>query len=279
MKKFYEQKMQEIQSKLEKVDLKNYEISIELAQSMIQYLCCELNNIRANLNSFESVDEEIYFFKFIKPAILGPLLYFNKVKNLILSFPNGSTETQKKFYREELESLTFTHKRYSDLNKYYNAKFTHLDKEYFTRYQNSEFMQTESVYFVSDPNFSTAYDFQWSKIICNEYLKLYLEYNILRITNQFYISESRAALQIPKLTWTGSKAALVELGYAFEAGNFINNGKVDIKEIMQGIEILANIDLGDYYRTFTSIKQRGDTTKHLTQLAANLKKRIEDSEQ
>ena len=56
--------------------------------------------------------------------------------------------------------------------------------------------------------------------------------------------------------WTATKIAAVELGYAIYAAGILNNGQADIKEIMTFMEASFQIDLGDYYRTYITMKDR-----------------------
>jgi hypothetical protein len=71
---------------------------------------------------------------------------------------------------------------------------------------------------------------------------------------------------------------LVEIGYGIEASKFLNRGNADIKEIMIVLETVFNIDLGEYYRTYISIKERNDRTKYLRQIIENLEKRMDDDD-
>lgn len=48
----------------------------------------------------------------------------------------------------------------------------------------------------------------------------------------------------------------MELIYALFGTKAINNGQIEIKEIAETFEIMFNIKLGDYCRTFQEIKRR-----------------------
>lgn len=79
--------------------------------------------------------------------------------------------------------------------------------------------------------------------------------------------------------WTGTKIALVELGYAIYAACVLNNGKADIKEIMTYLEAFFNIDLGDYYRTYITIKDRKkDRTSFLSSLIKKLIQKMDEDD-
>lgn len=83
MKDFYNLLNQKIQAELLTVDLERCEISIEESIKMIRYLENCLSELRDYFLAIESlsIQDEIVFFKEIKPEILGLLLYFNNIRN------------------------------------------------------------------------------------------------------------------------------------------------------------------------------------------------------
>lgn len=81
-----------------------------------------------------------------------------------------------------------------------------------------------------------------------------------------------------RLTWTGSKVDLVELIYAWEAAGCFNHGHVTIKEIVSYIQIIFNIDLGDYYHTFRDLRRRVDRTAFLDSLISHLSDRMDKAD-
>lgn len=58
-----------------------------------------------------------------------------------------------------------------------------------------------------------------------------------------------------------------------------NNGNADIKEIMTYIEASFKIDLGDYYRTYLTIRERKkDKTSFLTNLINQLLRKMDEDD-
>ena len=280
LKKYLSQKLDEVHLELETVDMDSCDISIESSVSMIQYLEICLAEIKVYLLSLKSIDEkdEILFFREIKPEILGFLLYFNKIHALELKCPNGSDETLKEYYQNELNSLTYFFERNLDFYQYYRSKSSHLDEHYFTRHKPCHQLCLDSVNYIMDSSFSTGYDYKVAKIICNEMLRIYLNRKMHGIEKQQFIDKKRAAISIGDLKWTGPKVALVEVGYSFEASTYVNRGHADIKEIMLALEIIFNIDLGEYYRSYISIRERAERTKYLNILIERLLKRMDDDD-
>jgi hypothetical protein len=273
--------LEPIHIKLDSIDLEGCDISMEESVEMIHYLENCLSKLRADFLSLKNLSskDEILFFKDIKPEILGFLLYFNKIHRIELKCPNGSNDTLGEYYQKELDSLTYFFERNLDFYQYYRSRSTHLDEHYFTRNRRSLHLCFDSVHFVIDSSFSTGYDFKIAKIICNEMLRIYLNKKMNGLEKQHFIDKKRAAISIGDLKWTGPKVALIEVGYSFEASTFVNRGHADIKEIMLALEIIFNIDLGEYYRSYISIKERKiDRTKYLNMLIEKLLKRMDDDD-
>jgi hypothetical protein len=278
MKDFYPKISERIQIELQNIDIERCDISIEESVDMIKFLKGCLSELREYFLILKSItiQEEIYFFKQIKPEVLGLLLYFNKIHNVELKRPIGSNETQREYYDKELKSLTFFFERNLDFHQYYRANSTYLDEYYFIRGKSDPQLCTDSVHYILDPLFSTGYDYKVAKIICNEMLRIYLNKKKHCLEKQEIMKQTRKQLPGINLQWTGTKASATELGYAIHDSGVLNHGNVDIKEIMSFIEINFNIDLGDYYRTYIAIKSRKkDRTPFLNKLIEGFVRRMD----
>lgn len=280
MKIFYSKLSEKVQIELEAIDLEGCDISIEESIAMIRFLEKCMQELRTHFLALDviSVQDEIFFFKEAKPEVLGFLLYFNKIHTIELKCPNGSNETLKEYFQKELYSLTYFFERNLNFYQYYRSRSTHLDEFYFTRHKPFHQLCLDSVQFVIDNEFSTGYDYKVAKIICNEMLRIYLNKRMNGLDKQQYIEKKRASLPFGNLKWTGPKVALVEYGYGLDTSTYVNNGNADIKEIMIALEIVFNVDLGDYYRTYYSIKVRDERTKYLNIMIDRLKKRIDEED-
>lgn len=83
----------------------------------------------------------------------------------------------------------------------------------------------------------------------------------------------------PKIRWTGSIIELVELGYALLASKSINDGYVDIKELMDFLSEMFDFDVKGYYHAYHSIKQRaGDRTLYLDKLKDRLMNKMDSDD-
>jgi hypothetical protein len=127
-------------------------------------------------------------------------------------------------------------------------------------------------------SFATSHDFKVATILANDLIELYIENQLIMLENKENTEKSQRKPNV-KMTWTGSKVALVELMYALHTEGVFNNGAADLKEIAEYFEHVFEIDLGQYRRAFLEIRARkSDKTKFLTTLNEGLLKRMENSD-
>lgn len=226
----------------------------------------------------KSHEQEIHFFKNIKPKFTSKLIYYNAIFKIETKKPHGGERILKKYLNHELEKL----KRYFDNNldfyKYYRTGSNYLDHKYFTRGKFDIKLTLDSFYFEVDHKFSTSHDYKVAKIMAHDLIQVYLEDKLLMIENR----EPKEKTQVnPKVkqTWTGSKVALIELLYALHTEGVFNNGTSDLKDVAEYFENIFNIDLGQYHRAFLEIRMRkSDQTKFLNALKEKLVKRMENTD-
>jgi hypothetical protein len=228
---------------------------------------------------FKSNDEEIIFFKEIKPQFLSKFIYYNAIYKIETRKPYGGERIVKKYYQNELIKL----KRFFDNNlefyKYYRTGSTYLDLNYFIRGKIDIKMVLDSYYIETDRTFSTSHDYIVSRIIANDLIELYLEDKLLNMHSKDQKEKSQVNHKL-KQTWTGSKVALIELLYALHTEGVFNNGASDLKEIAEYFESVFDIDLGQYHRAFLEIRVRkSEPTKFLNTLKEKLIKRMENSDE
>lgn len=175
MKMLFSKFTERFQTELKTIDLNGCNFSIEELNHMIQFIEDLLEEMKEYFLAIKNItpNQEITFFKEVKPEILGFLLYFNKAHTMELKCPNGSNETLKNYYQGELSSLTYFFERNLDFYQYYRSKSSHLDEQYFTRHKRSHQLCLDSAHFIIDSSFSTGYDYKIAKLISNEMLCIF----------------------------------------------------------------------------------------------------------
>lgn len=204
---------------------------------------------------FKSENEEIKFFKEIKPQFTSKLVYHLMIYNLETKKPNGGKEILKKYLSKELEKL----KHYFDYNldfyRYYRGTATYLDQKYFIREKYDLQLTLDGHIFENDTRFSTTHDFKVAKILAHDQLQVFIEAELASIDGKETLLEIH---EYPKsrLNWSASKTDCVELIYALYLTQSVNNGNVDLKELTALFEKQFNIQIDDLYKMFLQIKER-----------------------
>lgn len=241
----------------------------------------ELKKVVTKTN-FKAETEEIQFFKEIKPQFTSKLIYFNRVYKIEMKKPNGGNRILKKYYNNELLKLKAFFDNELEFYQYFRSGSTYLDYKYFLRGKFDIKLALDSYYFETDTSFATSHDFKVATILANDLIQLYLENQLLMLENKENKENTEKSQRKPnvKMTWTGSKVALVELMYALHTEGVFNNGAADLKEIAEYFEHIFEIDLGQYRRVFLEIRARkNDKTKFISTLNVLLLKRMENSDE
>lgn len=281
MRNFAEEILLKIDAEIESIGFNN-DITINDALHIVKYIIPLYDQLRKLTvdHIFSSTEEEIYFFKELKPNILGRYLYFNKVYRIESQCPSGSNDVIKEYLNDELGGLTYFFRRNLELYQYYRSKATTYDTYYFIRGKADIRLCCDSFQCDRDPMFSTGYDHKIAKILANEMLQIYLNKRIINLGQSEAINK-QAITKIPyPANWTSNKIFLIELGYALYVAGDINNGNITVKEIMNLLGAMFNIDLGDYYRGYITLKNRKkDRTLYLKTLIEKLLKRMEEDDE
>lgn len=253
---------------------------IKKCEQAITVILKSINELKkvATKTNFKSKSEEIQFFKEVKPLFTSKLIYFNLVYRIEMKKPNGGNKILKKYYNNELLKLKAFFDNELEFYQYFRSGSTYLDYKYFLRGEFDIKLALDSYYFESDMSFATSHDFKVATILANDLIELYLENQLLMLENNENSEKSQRKPNV-KLTWTGSKVALIELIYALHTEGVFNNGAADLKDIAEYFEHTFEIDLGQYRRVFLEIRARkSDRTKFLTTLNDSLQKRMENSD-
>ena len=223
-------------------------------------------------DSFENEQQEIDFFKNIKPQILGKLIYYNKVFRIETTCPVSNGKIHQSYYENLLKNLKSEYKESicnQDFYRYYRAGRTDRDHTYFRLGQINYHDGLKSGVFEIDLSFSTYYDNKIAYIIANELLYTYLLTKINAEENPDMILMNGDANK--DISWTNSQNALIELIYALYASNSIAFGKIGIRKLALIFQVLFRTPLNDIHHSFHRMKTRaGSRTAFLDQLKISL---------
>ena len=202
-------------------DLENDD-PIRRCESAIQIIINSLEKLKVLFYKEKRIsqEQEIYFFKIVKPKFSSKLIYYNLIYRIETKLPHGGDKIVKKYLKNELFKLKLFFDENLDFYKYYRTGNIYLDYKYFVRYNFDIKLSLNSFYFEVDKKFSTSHDFKVAKILAHDLVQVYIENKLQEINNRVD-SEISQRNQNAKLTWTGTKSSLTELLYAGK------NGQID----------------------------------------------------
>lgn len=274
MNKFYTETLHKLETEINDLEIET-DHSIQQIEAVIGIILKCLSEVKKYVlnRGFKNFGEEIHFFKYQKPTIVSKLIYYNAIYKIETKKPYGSKPI-KKYLNDELRKL----KRYFDNNlefyKYYRTNNSFIDDKLFVRGKYDIKLSLDTFYFEADHSFSTSHDYKVAKIIANDLIQVYLED---QLHNTAYRDKST---DLPKLNWTGSKTAMIELIYALYSQGVFDNGNADIKVIAKTFERTFNLDLGDFYHTFMELKSRKiNSTKFLDSLRDALIRKMDEQDE
>ncbi len=247
---------------------------------LIRECCRQLSTLRIQYD-FQTKEEEIYFFKGLKCYYYSQLYYHQDILAIEAGMPNGAKKLKQVFLKEHLQKLNehFSHNRF--LYTYHRSEGTERDYQYFSpiRRHDTKFDDYGREIFCED-DYSCMYDFLYARVMSNDRLEKYLHKEIMKLEETEMQPQVTSSLHRSKLEWTESKAALVELLYALYSSNCINNGKVDIKELIVSAKyIFPNIEISDHYRIYIDLQNRkNNRTKFIDTLKSSLSERLDREE-
>ncbi|HVX00190.1 MAG TPA: RteC domain-containing protein [Candidatus Babeliaceae bacterium] len=197
---------------------------------------------------FANVQEEISFFKYGKPLFSCEQYYAQHFFNLETKRRQlGEASLVRSYYEQELTFTRYFFTQHQFLYHYFQVEATEMDSLLFRRgAETSPVILPETPDL--DPRFSTKGDYIFAKFITYERIQEYL-------TAELYPETEREQFK-RKLNWTGDKMNLIEIAYGIFDTAQINNGDIDIKDIIQWLEDSLNISLTRHYRLFNEMKDR-----------------------
>ena len=277
MSSFYVVFFQEFEKEYHALKSLNSDI-IETTIQIITYLEKKIKELHKWLKNhlFDNTEEEIYFFKELKPKLFSKLIYHKNVLKIETNKPS-SKKLACKFYEKELVKIFTYTKNNKNFYEYFRSKASFNDNNYFIRTPDKCFIQIDSFIVNYDENLCTSHDYQVAMIIANDLLTAFLEEKIKEVNQS---CNRIPSTMNPHLNWTGNKVDLAELIYALHHQKVINGGNTDIKEIANHMGKMFNIEIEEsIYRNYLDIKNRkSNRTKFLTNLTDNLNHKILNEE-
>lgn len=220
---------------------------------------------------FKDDDEEIQFFKVIKPRLCSHMIYYRKVYNFEMNRPVGAVDVQRAYIKKELAQIQDYIDTRLDFYRYYRSGSTYLDNCYFMRFNPDMDLYLDSSFFERDPLFSTNCDDKVAKILANDQFEVFLKSEFENLEN-YKPNPGDAIYPKVGIRLEAKKTDIIELIYALHSiGSF---GSASLKSVVNFIEAVFTIELGNYSRTFAEMKLRNDPAPFLRRMKNGLLERM-----
>ena len=266
---------------LNEIKLKNNNIlnrafrSIEVCRNLLSSFKREIIE-----NDFDSLEQEIDFFKNIKQVPLIQLIYFSEIHSLEIQFPKADKKAKLKFLKKKIGKFNRFFLYNIDFGQYVNSKATHFDKEYYTRDYLSTYHITTSKFYFQDPEFCTPRDMLLGKFKAYNLLVIYLDERLFRLKNNGN-GKSIKSNGIQKIPWPFSNTDWVEFVYALSAAGITKQNDLSIIKLSNTLQNIFDIKPSEkIYKTYQDIKNRKNSrTLFLDFLSTSLISEMNKSEE
>ncbi|MDH6310310.1 hypothetical protein M2451_003100 [Dysgonomonas sp. PFB1-18] len=262
----------EVDAKIEQIECSEVSMitkSLEASRVLLE----AFNQLKAFFLSynFKDEDEEILFFKEVKPRLGSHLIYYRKVYNFEMNRPAG-IDKQREYLCELLNDINKYNNKRLDFIRYYRSGSSRLDTIYFLRNKPDMEQYLETFNYEFDSNFSTNCDFKVAKILANDMLSAYLMHE-MELLNDNGLKIGSFGFPATKLTWKGTKVELQEQIISWDSAGIF--GDVPLTQLYSYIQNVFNIQLdSNLSRSFSELKIRVSPTPFLDKLKDTLLRRM-----
>jgi hypothetical protein len=135
-----------------------------------------LENFRTKIRKegFRSTEDEIHFFKYVKPKISSYLIFYSVLAEIETSKITLNAEELKLFIDKKERMFRHIMRENIDFVQYYRAGLCHLDRIYFVREANLLSMSKNSAHQLSDPEFNVSHDLVAANIMAFDLFQKHL---------------------------------------------------------------------------------------------------------
>lgn len=252
---------------------------LQQAQRSCQMLQQLLEDLKDYITAYEfkSEEEEIHFFKNVKPMFQQELIYHTELYYFELNYPIGSENEEERYIFRSLQMIRHLFERERFLYSYHRTRRTDLDEDFFLRNTSAKPSPFLAEYSPdNDTRFSTIQSTQLAQLKAFERLRDHLNYRLSILKSP----QQNPFIQQNNLSWTDTKAGLIELIYALQSVGALNHSKAEVKQVAGFFEQVFHIDLGNYYRTFQEIRiRKKGRTAFLDKMKEMLVKRMDETDE
>lgn len=253
------------------------ETTLEKAGRCIGIATTHLTELKDYISAgdFGTIEDEIEFFKEVKPSFHKELIFWSELIYIESHKPLGDGRSLKRYGEQKLKEIEAEYGRYRWLDTYRRKGSTYADTELFLRQASGHPLMDEDSSDL-DGRFTTVASHKLSRLLALTELTSWIQVNYVLASKIPEKEDQKAGL-----VWTGSKAQLIELVYALESYGVFNNGKTNVKEVMEYFQYCFGVDkVANYYGYFQGMRiRKKDRTPFLNGLVEQTIRRMDESDE
>lgn len=241
----------QFEEEITKIEMTDIDINKKAYQAInisIKYL--NLLEEQLLINKFQSKQSEIEYFKFFYPNFFKVHYYYNTIYNLENEkYQKCLTKEQEiELYNKFREKLKYINESNLDILKLFKPEPSNIDKKLFLR-KNYKWRRKNFTNFISE-----SYIFNTVSNVVGKHKAI--KKLIIYTDNKIYELSNSKPPPSHKFKWTASKVLLMELIYSLYLIGFINQGKVELTELVLFFETNFDIELNNHNNIIQDIKMR-----------------------
>lgn len=247
--------------------------SIDEAEDAIQLIeqCLSLIQEKLATHKFCSTLDEILYFKEEFPKIFRLYYYYKTVFNIESEkyFNCITTAKEIEFYTNCIPLLHSVDEDEIILLRESKCTFNHKSKKFYLR-KHFKWRRRNLTTAMNETYVTNSMSVAIGKRYAKADVINYLETKIANLNNKSSLPKS-------PLRWTASKVLLVELIYALSLTGCINDGEVELAQLIFQFEVLFNVELENHNSIIQNIKARKiNKTKFIDMLREYLRNKFLD---
>ncbi|HTK21057.1 MAG TPA: RteC domain-containing protein [Mucilaginibacter sp.] len=254
---------------------------LEKLTSALRLIRQSLNRLKEDMevHPFKDAQEQIDFFKYVKPSFYQWQIYYTELYTIETGFPIGDAEKQIAYLAQELRYIERFFQQYAFLYQYFKLDANELDNLYFIRGEDIQSVLIPNVPELN-PGFATSGDYLFSKFMAFEKIKDWL------IEKMLYLKGNGAnPLQLNSepddLKWTGDTINLAEIGIGIYQTKQMNNGTATLAQIFHWLEEKLQVKIGVPSKRVSELRRRKrlSRTQYLDEMKENIISKLDKEDE
>lgn len=249
-----------------KHDLQEYSLSSYLSENDLSTCIniCDIyiNQLRTYISTtgFTTIEEEIHFFKELKPRFLHRHYFYDYIMHTEINMPLHDPDEIIPYLQERKRAVHAFQSENRNFCNYIRLNKSNLDAVYFTRETQYKW-ECDMHYLSRDPLFHCPKDDILTQVKASKAILKFLDRKIKFMQGALLPFDE-------SLKWNATKVSLIELCYGIWCTNACD---ADILTISKALGTLFNVNTEDAYRAFTDIKARKiEPTKFIRKMDKSL---------